>query len=229
MYLSRLILNPRNAQVRHELTYPYEMHRTLLNAFQNGVFKVIRSDDMAAGVLFRAEEHQHNNVVIVLVQSKVEPDWSFLTIKKDSRGYPFLAPCCEDGKPNPAVSEFVLSEKIEQGQILSFRLRANPTKRRTDNSKRIGLYNEDGQINWLKRKADENGFRLLHVQISQKENIKDTIHRDDLTNDLKFLSVQFDGVLQVRDSERLVSAVQAGIGSGKGLGFGLLSLARAAI
>jgi CRISPR system Cascade subunit CasE len=229
MYLSRLILNPRNAQVRHELTYPYEMHRTLLNAFQNGVFKVIRSDDMAAGVLFRAEEHQHNNVVILLVQSKIEPDWSFLDTKKDSRGYAYLAPGCEDGKPNPAVSEFDLSEKIGQGQILSFRLRANPTKRRADSGKRIGIYKEDEQIDWLKRKADENGFRLLNVQISQNENIKDTIHRGDLLHNLKFLSVQFDGVLQVRDPERLVSTVQAGIGSGKGLGFGLLSLARATI
>ena len=42
---------------------------------------------------------------------------------------------------------------------------------------------------------------------------------------LQFYAVQFDGVLQVTDADLLVRAVQAGIGSGKGFGFGLLSLA----
>ena len=43
-----------------------------------------------------------------------------------------------------------------------------------------------------------------------------------------FLAVQFDGVLQVTDPDKLVAAVETGIGSAKGFGFGLLSLAPAA-
>ena len=46
-------------------------------------------------------------------------------------------------------------------------------------------------------------------------------------HDLKLFSVQFDGVLQVVDTERLVQAIGAGIGSGKAFGCGLLSVARA--
>jgi len=44
---------------------------------------------------------------------------------------------------------------------------------------------------------------------------------------MNFLSVQFDGVLQVRKPDELASTIFTGFGSAKGLGFGLLSLARA--
>jgi CRISPR system Cascade subunit CasE len=43
---------------------------------------------------------------------------------------------------------------------------------------------------------------------------------------LNLLSVQFDGLLQVLDPDALWHTVQAGVGSAKGFGFGLLSLAR---
>jgi len=43
---------------------------------------------------------------------------------------------------------------------------------------------------------------------------------------LRLLAVTFDGLLRVTNVPRFVETLQAGIGSGKGLGFGLLSLAR---
>jgi len=39
--------------------------------------------------------------------------------------------------------------------------------------------------------------------------------------------VQFDGVLQVINADDFVKTIARGIGSGKGFGFGLLSLAPA--
>jgi CRISPR system Cascade subunit CasE len=39
-------------------------------------------------------------------------------------------------------------------------------------------------------------------------------------------AVTFDGLLRVTDPEALLAALAGGIGSGKGFGFGLLSLAR---
>jgi CRISPR system Cascade subunit CasE len=41
------------------------------------------------------------------------------------------------------------------------------------------------------------------------------------------LSVQFDGVLRVTDAQKLTETIARGVGSGKGFGFGLLSLAPA--
>jgi CRISPR system Cascade subunit CasE len=42
---------------------------------------------------------------------------------------------------------------------------------------------------------------------------------------LQLASVRFEGVLRVVDPERMAATLQTGIGSGKGLGFGLLSIA----
>src|SRR5512143_2673582 len=90
MYLSRLTLNPRNAQVRSELARPYEMHRTLLQAFQHGQHGIDRASEEAAGVLFRVDENPREQQIVVLVQSRIAPDWSKLSDRRDSRGQSYL-------------------------------------------------------------------------------------------------------------------------------------------
>jgi CRISPR system Cascade subunit CasE len=214
MYLSRLILNPRTRRVQKEIAAPYQMHRSLMRAFP---------DDLEAGaerVLFRLESHPRTGALTLLVQSLALPDWSWLA-EPGARGY--LLPMDE---PNPAVKSFNL--QFAPGQVLAFRLRANPTVKRTVNGKkkRLGLYREEEQIKWLERKAGWGGYCLLSVRTSSQDIVGGHIHRDDTTHKLRLLSVQFDGLLQVTDTDRLRETVQRGIGSGKGLGFGLLSLAR---
>jgi CRISPR system Cascade subunit CasE len=83
----------------------------------------------------------------------------------------------------------------------------------------VGIYAEDKQVEWLQRKAEMSGFRILQVQVRNDGKLKDE------RNSLELLTVQFDGLLQVIDSDRLAKAVTNGIGSAKGFGFGLLSLA----
>jgi CRISPR system Cascade subunit CasE len=215
MYLSRLILNPRSRRVQREVAAPYQMHRSLMRAFP---------DDLAAGderVLFRLEAHPHTGTLNLLVQSLTLPDWSWLA-EPGARGY--LLPVDE---PNPAVKSFDLN--LAPAQVLAFRLRANPTVKRRFNEKdhkRVGLYREEEQIEWLKRKGEQGGFRVLSARTGGRDTVNGTIHRDEATHKLHLLAVQFDGLLQVTDPDRLREAVQRGIGSGKGLGFGLLSLAR---
>ena len=113
--------------------------------------------------------------------------------------------------------------------MLAFRLRANPTVKRkfpSGDHKRVGIYDEQKQIEWLKRKGEQGGFRLLSIRTSNQDMVGGTIGRDRTTHKLNLLAVQFDGLLQVTDPDRLRETVRQGIGSGKGLGFGLLSLAR---
>lgn len=45
----------------------------------------------------------------------------------------------------------------------------------------------------------------------------------------RFLAVRFDGLLEVTDPGKFLETLRAGIGSAKGFGFGLLSLAPAAV
>lgn len=222
MYLSRLILNPRSKQVRSELARPYELHRTLLNAFPQGKVDVQRINDDAIGLLYRIDEDARTGNLHLLVQSQQPPVWSFLT----NRDY--LLPV--DG--NPAMREVALQPP--PGQVLSFRLRANPTRRLSagtgNKGKRIGIYKEEEQEAWLQRKGEQHGFRVLHVQLSHSDMLKQAdVIRDNKGNvhDLKLFSVQFDGLLQVADAERFVQAIGAGIGSSKAFGCGLLSVARA--
>ena len=214
MYLSRLILNPRNRRVQKEVADPYQMHRSLMRAFP---------DDLEAGterVLFRLDSSPRTGTLAVLVQSLTQPDWSWVA-EPGARGY--LVPT---GEPNPAVKSFDLH--LAPGQVLAFRLRANPTVKRTvdGKKKRMGLYREEEQIKWLERKAEQSGFRVLSARTSSQETVGGCIHDGDNTHKLRLFSVQFDGLLQVIDSDRLRESVQCGLGSGKGLGFGLLSLAR---
>lgn len=222
MYLSRLILNPRSRQVRSELARPYEMHRTLLQAFPQGDVHVERTAEDAIGLLYRLDEDARSGDLHLLVQSQQPPQWAFLA----ERNY------LQSVADNPATRE--VSLHVQTGQMLAFRLRANPTRRlsagKGNKGKRVGIYKEKEQEAWLQRKGEQHGFSVLQVQISREEMIKradaipDTVGN---AHDLKLSSVQFDGILQVVDAERFVQAIGAGIGSGKAFGFGLLSVARA--
>jgi CRISPR system Cascade subunit CasE len=214
MYLSRLILDPRSRRVQREVAEAYQMHRSLMRGFPG---------DLKEGderVLFRLEQGR-NGALILLLQSWNLPDWSWLAAP-EARGY--LLPL---GEPNPAVKSFDLA--LAPGQILAFRLRANPTVKRRFNEKdhkRVGIYAEQEQLAWLGRKGELGGFRALSARTTDESDVGGKIKRDEQTHALKLAAVQFDGLLQVTDPSRLRETVRNGIGSGKGLGFGLLSLAR---
>lgn len=223
MYLSRLILNPRSRQVRNELADPYEMHRTICSAFPGGVFKEARSESNATGALFRVDVHPRTHIPTVLVQSRQKPNWDFLFAEKKDylvgeRDLPL-------GVENPALKE--ISLQLREGQVLAFRLRASPTKRIKETAKRIGLVREEDQQNWLKRKLELAGAALVSVNILNHQFVSGKLFTvPEKEKRINLVAVQFDGVLQVKDPENLVKTIYSGFGSAKGLGFGLLSLAR---
>lgn len=247
MYLSRLILNPRSRQVRNELADPYEMHRTVCSAFPNGLFKVERNEENGTNVLFRVDLHPRTRIPTLLVQSRQKPDWSFLY------GMQELAPANTDSKlsdskfknyllgenelpldvENPAIKKMDL--QLREGQVLAFRLRANPTFKKTEvkengekHKRRLGILEEDKQREWLENKFKSAGAGLVSVNIVNEQFTHGKLFKEkEKALRLKLLSVQFDGVLQVKDSNNLVNSIFTGFGSAKGLGFGLLSLARA--
>ena len=224
MYLSRQILNPRSRRVQKEVAQPYEMHRSLMRAFP------AQLEHGAERVLFRLDAQPRAGALTLLVQSSDMPDWSWLA-EPGASGY--LLPLSEH---NPAVKPF--NPIFSTGQLLAFRLRANPTVKRCHGdpanphkelNRRVGLYSEEEQIRWLQRKATAGGFEVLRVQTRQEGLVKGVIHRrGEGSHALNLLAVTFDGLLRVTDVPQFAETLQAGIGSGKGLGFGLLSLARPA-
>lgn len=217
MYLSKLTLNPRSNQVLHDLSDPYQMHKTVLSGFPERM-------PVEERVLFRVELQRERQMMMVLVQSHTLPDWEHLSEKTYVLKPAELTEVCYEP---------------HSGETFRFRLAANPTKRlpvapenrlRADGKenlgKRIGLFDEDQQIDWLKRKGQINGFEVLSVttaKMLQPDGWK--VDKDGKKHCLRQLGVCFDGRLLVTDAALFARAWLDGIGSGKGMGFGLLSLA----
>ncbi len=246
LYLSRLILNPRSRQVWSELAHPYEMHRTLMRAFPQLPAEDSANARERCGVLFRAEEDESQHRVIVYVQSRVEPDWTFL---QNIDGY-LLA-----GSPVPSLSckdIMPAYQKLSRGQVLTFRLRANPTKRVARDGdpmkgKRVELQREEEQIAWLMQKGAgrggmAGGFELATKRIQSDEGGVVSVPCVDVCrigkqtsrrktgaslHQMTHLAVVFEGQLRVTDATVFRESLIRGMGSGKAFGFGLLSVARA--
>lgn len=222
MYLSRLILNPRSRQVRNELADPYEMHRTVCRAFPEANYK----QNEPLGILFRVDVHPRTRIPTLLVQSQQKPDWEFLAQEKS--GYLLGDQDLPLDVENPSFKELDL--RLGEGQTLAFRLRANPTVKKDREGKkqgrRVGLVREADQYKWLERKFQAAGVSLVSVNIVNEQTARGKLFTEkEDEKRMRFLSIQFDGILQVKNPLQLAETIYAGIGSAKGLGFGLLSVA----
>lgn len=217
MYLSRLILNPSHRQVQRELADAYQRHRTIMSAFP----EQLPEDER---VLHRLEVHPRTGAVTLLVQSRHAPNWRGLIEKPRY----LLEP--------PQVKHF--TPQFSEGQLLRFRLQANPTiklKRETrKHGNRVPLKREEEQLAWLARKGQIHGFQLPTtpdglplVRVARLGEQHGRIHRQDHHHRLTLYVVQFDGILRVTDPEQFGRAVIHGIGPAKSFGCGLLSLAPA--
>lgn len=216
MYLSRLLLDPTSRQVQRETADPYNLHRTILKAFD--------TDRESANILHRIETNGSSGQTILLVQSDIKPNWQPLLEKA------YLLP--EDPfteLANPAVKEINLP--LQNRQLLRFRLCANPTikKVRRDengnrrNSNRVPLLHKSKQIEWLQKQAQANGFRILDIGISQPE--QQASRKKGNGRSITIYTVTFNGRLQISNVAKFTAAVKKGIGPAKAFGCGLLSLA----
>lgn len=222
MHLHRIHLNPRCKEARRDLADPYQMHATLCRAF-------FPSDTpcLPGALLWRLEpETDPEGRPRVLIQSREIPDWSRIPVPG------WLA------KEEPGKK--LAFDTINAGQVFQFRLRANPCK--TAQGKRQGLVHPDAQRNWLARKGEQHGFVLpepitpdyfdfmhgpegsayLDVRVSHEQMLKGHQHGG---NVIRIYSVLFEGRLTVTDPERFRTALETGIGHGKVMGLGLLSVA----
>ncbi len=205
MYLSLLRLNPRSRRAMTEASRPYELHRSLMTAFPD------KTAGGAGQVLFRLDIDKESGGIAVLVQSEKEPDWAGLN---GATGF---------------VNEYqskTFNPTFGQDQVLRFRLRANPTKRVKETGKRQGILGEAVQMDWLHKRGQQSGFEVIDVNISDEGFAKDKSKEANGTkHNMTLLSVRFDGLLRVTDPEAFQRTIERGIGSAKGLGFGLLSVA----
>ncbi len=143
-------------------------------------------------------------------------------------------------RADPAINlkDRLKLDSLKVGQRFRFRLRANPCV--TRNGKRLGLLRLEEQEAWINRKGKRHGFSLpqlasfdfsdqsserVDVRISQEQMLRGKQHSG---NGIRIFSVLYDGILMVTEPNTFRDALSNGIGHGKAMGLGLLSVAFAA-
>jgi CRISPR system Cascade subunit CasE len=220
MFLHKIHLDPRCREARRDLSDPYQLHASLCRVFSAFERKCAQGE-----FLWRLEpEIDSSGHPRILVQSKSLPDWTSINVKG------WLA------KAYPAIDlkDRLNLDAIKAGQRFRFRLRANPCVCR--NHKRLGLFQLEDQETWIERKGQQHGFSLPHlasfdfsespkkrvdVRITQEQMLRGRQHSG---NSIRIFSALYDGILSITESDKFKEAIQTGIGHGKTMGLGLLSV-----
>jgi CRISPR system Cascade subunit CasE len=103
-----------------------------------------------------------------------------------------------------------------------FQLKANPVKRLRETGKRVGIYCEEELVNWIHRKGETGGFEIFQEYLNVSPPMAEYFNRNGRKG--KHISVDFSGVLQVRNPQHFENAFYNGIGPAKAFGFGMLML-----
>lgn len=220
MLLHRIHLDPRCREARRDLADPYQLHSTLCRAFSTPDKKCTVNE-----FLWRLEpETDSAGCPRILVQSRAMPDWDAIGIN----GWLVGADV-----PVDLMDRLKLGD-VKAGRRFRFRLRANPCV--TRGGKRLGLMRLEDQEQWLIRKGTLHGFDLprstsfdfseplairCNVHVSHEQMLSGKQHSG---NGIRIYSVLFDGVLTVADAETFRAGIRSGIGHGKAMGLGLLSV-----
>ena len=211
MNLTQLQLNLRNPQARKDAGNAYEMHRTLTKAFQQ--------DDKNMDphpFLWRVELGDNSAPPVVLVSSCHQGDFDALTRTNGE----YLV--------RPSQSIAVDLSKYTAGTNLRFRLVANPTKCTSTalgdgkRGKRYAIVGEKAQLEWLNKRAQQNGFEVqmaMVINIAQMHDIKEKS-----SSIIQLTRITFEGYLVVKDPELFGKALKKGIGRGKAFGCGMLTV-----
>jgi len=225
MYLSCLEIDTSQESGRRWLANDYCVHQRLRKAFP----------DRTPDVLYRVEALRQPPRI--LVQAPCAADWdecfSDLPVVNSSDQKQL---CVSSDGASPLEGASLADRRLTvwAGREYRFLLRANPTARRgperpregkSPQKTRVGLLREEEQRDWLERKGEAHGFKALVYEVRPLGSLTFTRPKDGKR--LSFLGVEFEGRLQVTDPELFAAALEQGIGSGKGFGFGLLSLAPA--
>lgn len=238
--MSRAYLNTQNTQVIHDLGDIYELHRTISRLFP--VVSINKSFRTEFNVLYRIESNKDYDYPFLLIQSNLIPKWEQFLERHPN----YFRGCPESRELNPFL------EKLSEGQVCIFRLKANPVKRPPPkkfgkgeyrgNTNRIPIQKEENLIKWIIRKGKSAGFGLINIKADSRDLVKDIriSTKPKISNKapfryrkvtgkkkrhiITFHSVLFEGRLKIIEIEAFKNALINGIGPGKAFGFGMLSI-----
>lgn len=113
---------------------------------------------------------------------------------------------------------------LRQGNRYWFRLRANVT-RKDERKRRVAIHPIEEQMEWLENRTQGGGFSCAQVNIIERPGVT-YAEKDPTLADIAINPVVFEGLLRVDNPDLFGQTLTCGIGSAKGFGCGLFSLAR---
>jgi CRISPR system Cascade subunit CasE len=240
MFFSRLNLNLRCHQVLRDLSEPYRMHRTIYSLFPAGL------TPNGCRLLYRCDFHREIGNCILYILSGYKPAWEKLDagyLLPSMRGInpqcSFFAPVTHRGsiwkfslRANPTYKS--TSHTVEgnrgKGRRLALRCEVCPAWEGTHDEERcqsphrhLGGSCKQLYLWWLGRKGKAGGFRVHKVDLIW-EGLVGGKPASAFNQPFFMLAVRYEGILEVTDPQLFASTLHHGIGSGKGFGFGLLTI-----
>lgn len=223
MYLTRFRFNPARRGTRRLLGSPQALHAAVLAGFA-------RPEDHTtdtARTLWRVDRSAHRPDVFLYIASPTPPDLTHLV---EQAGWPTI-----DTWLTKPYTPFL--DRLEKGQRWAFRLTANPVhdgrkKSDSNDTQRFGHVTVHQQIEWLRKRADRNGFTICSTSdgfpnlVVRDRQIR-TFFRNRGEPPVTLAVATYEGVLQVEDADQLRRALTKGLGHGKAYGCGLMTLAAA--
>ena len=233
----------------------YRVHQRLCMGFpcaDSGGGDVHQPRAENAGFLFRVDYpvdvERGGRRPVVLVQSARKPDWDYafgLTRRRlDQRGRPvgnaaFLLAAPPQLKPvsfdldgdTLMLSSLRQNYRLGPGDLVRFRLRANPTRKVQDGSpngtrRRVNATLAD-HVDWLWAKLGGATASPICIEafVPGWAYGWHGEHEPEGPRRMQWWSVLFEGRFRVGDTALLKSLLESGIGPAKAFGFGLLSVA----
>lgn len=218
-YLSRVQVDVNNRYKTKDLTH--------LGAFHNWVEQSF-PDEIATG-----ERHRH------LWRLDVLAGKTYLLILSESKPDSDLLE--RYGVPGTAITKSYdkFLDRIQEGQLMQFRLTANPTHTVTRPGEKQGRVmphiTVEQQRKWLMDRADKLGFQLIKQESSDDPELSvtqafDIVNRDWPTlhrkvgRGVRLSRVTFEGLLRVSDVVAFRQTLVTGIGREKAFGMGLMTV-----
>lgn len=195
----------------------YALHKALWTLFPDQPREARKArEEERQGFLFRVEQRRTGYAALVLLQSRVAPESTADGVRLES-------------PPKTFQPEF------SAGQMLRFRLTANPVKTIRDedgrrNTKgevkscRVPLLKEEEQAQWLIRHLEPAAEVTVDALVCRPEM---PVYFRKGNDHAKIKPVMFEGMLTVKSPDTFWTLIRNGVGPAKGLGCGLLSVARA--
>lgn len=201
MYLIRIDMDRSQRLIRNAMTDCQKMHRLLM-----GLFDAPRQE---AKVLYRMKEQGMRIAVylyaaIPVIEERLLPGMT-LAGQRDVSGW---------------------LSSLQDGRCLRFDLVVMPFKKvenSAKNSQRRVLRMPEERMVWLKRKAEQNGFRILDAL--EQGNMSFYGEHTENGGAMYWDSYHYTGMLEIVDQTAFQAAVENGIGPGKAYGLGMLLLA----